>query len=314
MLNKMKRFQFAERNLLLILIGLMVVLSLSSNRFLSYNNIMNLLRQTSIIGVMAIGMTFVIISAGIDLSVGSVLAFSSIMLAKALKAGIPIPLAILIALMAGTVLGVMMGALIHKGKVPAFIATMGGMTIIRGAVMLISGARKVSGLPKEFTHFAVMKIAGVPGMVVVWILIIIIGAVIAKHTVFGRNVYAIGSNEEAARLSGIKIGKNMYGIYAFGAFTSAVAGILMTARLGNGVPTSGTGYELDVIAAVVVGGASLNGALGSIFGTVLGTIIIATIRNGGNLMGINPFILDILVGALIISAVLIDQLGKKQAK
>ncbi len=312
MLKKLKESQFPERNLIIILALLIIILSIASNRFLSYNNIMNLLRQTSIIGVIAIGMTFVIISAGIDLSVGSVLAFSSILLAMMMKAGLPIPLSILLALLAGTSLGILMGILIHNGSVPAFIATLGGMTMVRGAVMLISGARKISGLPREFTHFAVEKFLGIPGMVWVWFLIIIVGLVVARYTVFGRNVYAIGSNEEAARLSGIRIGKNMYGIYAFCAFTSSVAGILMTARLGNGVPTSGTGYELDVIAAVVVGGASLSGAVGSILGTVLGTIIIATIRNGGNLLGINPFILDILVGGLIVFAVLFDQMSKKK--
>lgn len=314
MWNKVKESQFAERNLLIILVVLIIVLSICSDRFLSYSNVMNLLRQTSIIGIMAVGMTFVIISAGIDLSVGSVLAFSSIIVSMMMKSGLPIPPAIVLALLGGTVVGMLMGVIIHNGRVPAFIATLGGMTIIRGAVMLISGARKISGLPREFTHFAVVKILGIPGMVVVWILTIIVGLIIAKYTVFGRNVYAIGSNEEAARLSGIKIGRNMYGIYAFCAFTAAVAGILMTARLGNGVPTSGTGYELDVVAAVVVGGASLAGAVGSIFGTVLGTVIIAAIRNGGNLLGINPFILDILVGALIVFAVLFDQLNKRKAK
>ncbi|MBI9105466.1 MAG: ABC transporter permease [Spirochaetales bacterium] len=314
MLKKLKGSQFPERNLVIILVLLIAVLSIASHRFLSYNNIMNLLRQTSIIGVMAIGMTFVILSGGIDLSVGSVLAFSSVLSAMMMKAGLPIPLAIALALLAGTVLGVLMGILIHKGSVPAFIATLGGMTMVRGAVMLISGARKISGLPSEFKHFAVAKFLGIPGMVWIWALIVIVGFIIAKYTVFGRNVYAIGSNEEAARLSGIKIGKNIYGIYAFGAFTSAVAGILMTARLGNGVPTSGTGYELDVIAAVVVGGASMSGAVGTILGTVLGTVIIAAIRNGGNLLGINPFILDITVGGLIVFAVLFDQLNKKKSR
>lgn len=314
MLKKLKHSQFPERNLLTILVLLIFILSIASDRFLSYNNIMNLLRQTSIIGVIAVGMTFVIISAGIDLSVGSVLAFASVICAILMNAGISIPLSIIVALIAGTSLGVLMGILIHNGSVPAFIATLGGMTIVRGAVMLISGARKISGLPTDFKHFAVAKFLGIPGMVWVWFLVIIIGFIIAKYTIFGRNVYAIGSNEEAARLSGIHIGKNIYGIYAFCAFTSSIAGILMTTRLGSGVPTSGTGYELDVIAAVVVGGASLSGAVGSILGTALGTIIIATIRNGGNLLGINPFILDILVGALIVFAVLFDQLNKKKFK
>lgn len=314
MLKQRKIFHFAERNLLLILIALIVVLSISTNRFLSYSNVMNLLRQTSIIGVMAIGMTFVIISSGIDLSVGSMLAFSSILASMMMRANFPIPIAILLAVLASSVVGAGIGVIIHNGRVPAFIATMGAMTIVRGAVMLISKANKITGVPREFTRFSVATFLGLPGMVIVWFIMIFIGLFIAKYTIFGRNIYAIGSNEEAARLSGVKINITIYGVYAFCAFASAIAGILMTARLGNGVPTAGTGYELDVVAAVVVGGASLTGAVGSIWGTVLGTIIIATIRNGGNLLGINPFILDILVGFLIVFAVLFDQFNKERSR
>jgi len=284
------------------------------DKFLSFNNITNLLRQTAIIGVMAVGMTFVIISGGIDLSVGSVLAFSSIMASQLMVAGFPVIIAIILAVLAGSMIGALMGLLIHKGKVPAFIATLGGMTIVRGSVMLMCGAKKVTGLPDAIGDFAVDKYFGIPAMAYVWVGVVIVGWFVSKYTVFGRNTYAIGSNEESARLSGIKIGSNICGIYAFCGFTSSVAGILMTARLGNGVPTAGSGYELDTIAAVVVGGASLSGAIGSILGTVLGTIIIAMIRNGGTLIGINPFILDILVGVLIVSAVLIDQLRKNKSK
>ncbi len=179
--------------------------------------------------------------------------------------------------------------------------------------MLMSGAQKINGLPPAIGDFAVQRYLGIPAMAYVWFITILIGWFVSRYTVFGRNIYAIGSNTEAARLSGIKIGLNLCGIYAFGAFMSSIAGILMTARLGNGVPTAGQGYELDAIAAVVVGGGSLFGAIGSIPGTVLGTIIIASIRNGGTLLGINPFILDILVGSLIVVAVLIDQLRKNKA-
>ncbi len=313
--NIFKRFnQVAESNLIIILVVLVLTMFLLESKFLSLNNITNLLRQTAIIGVMAVGMTFVIISGGIDLSVGSVLAFASILASQLMVAGFPVIVAIILAIIAGSVVGALMGLLIHKGKVPAFIATLGGMTIVRGAVMLMCGAKKVTGLPDAIGDFAVNKYLGIPAMAYVWIAVVIIGWFVSKYTVFGRNTYAIGSNEESARLSGIKIGKNICGIYAFCGFTSSVAGILMTARLGNGVPTAGTGYELDTIAAVVVGGASLSGAVGSILGTVLGTIIIAMIRNGGTLLGINPFILDILVGVLIVAAVLIDQLRKNKSK
>lgn len=310
-----KKFsRVAESNLIVIMGVLVLALFFLDNKFLSFINVTNLLRQTAIIGVLAIGMTFVIISGGIDLSVGSVLAFSSILASQLMVAGFPIWLAIVIALLAGSLIGAVMGFIIHNGKVPAFIATLGGMTIIRGLVMLMCGAQKVTGLPEAIGDFAVQKYLGIPAMAYVWFITIIIGWFLSRYTVFGRNTYAIGSNIEAARLSGIKININIYGIYAFCALMSSVAGILMTARLGNGVPTAGNGYELDAIAAVVVGGASLYGAVGSILGTVLGTIIIAMIRNGGTLLGINPFILDILVGSLIVVAVLIDQLRKNRTK
>jgi ribose transport system permease protein len=169
----------------------------------------------------------------------------------------------------------------------------------------------IGGLPKAFTNFAQKDFLRIPSLFIVWLIIILLATFIMKKTHFGRNVYAIGSNEEAARLSGINIRKNMYSIYAICAFMSAVAGILMTSRLGNGIPTGGMGYELDAIAAAVIGGASLSGAEGTIFGTVLGAIIMATLRNGGNLLGINSFILEIAIGALIVIAVLIDKKKKK---
>jgi ribose transport system permease protein len=304
----------SEINLIVILIILVVGLWLSNPKFLSVVNITNLLRQTAIIGVLAIGMTFVILAGGIDLSVGSVLAFSSVIASKLMVAGLPIWLSILIALLSGSLIGAIMGSLIHYGKVPAFIATLGGMTIVRALVMLVTNASKVLGLPDAIGDFAIDRYFEIPAMVYVWFLTIAIGFIISRYTRFGRNMYAIGSNDEAARLSGIKIGISVIGIYAFSALMSSVAGILMTARLGSGVPTAGQGYELDAIAAVVVGGASLTGAVGSILGTVLGTVIIATIKNGGTLLGINFFILDILIGSLIVVAVLIDQLRKNKTK
>jgi len=304
----------SEINLIIILIVLILALWIANPKFLSVVNVTNLLRQTAIIGVLAIGMTFVILSGGIDLSVGSVLALSSVVSSKLMVSGVPIWLSIAIALLSGSLIGAIMGLLIHYGKVPAFIATLGGMTIVRALVMLVTRAEKVLGLPDAIGNFAIQRYLEIPAMVYIWFMTIIIGLIISRYTTFGRNMYAIGSNEEAARLSGIKIGTSISGIYAFSGLMSSVAGILMTARLGSGVPTAGQGYELDAIAAAVVGGASLTGAVGSIFGTVLGTVIIATIKNGGTLLGINFFILDILIGSLIVIAVLIDQLRKNKTK
>ena len=185
------------------------------------------------------------------------------------------------------------------------------MTAVRGLVRLSTNARMVSGLPKSFTGFAQATYFGIPGLTVVWLVIIVITALMLKFTRFGRNVYAIGSNLEAARLSGINIRLTTYGVYTYGALLSAIAGVMMTARLGNGVPNGGMGYETDAIASAVIGGASLAGAEGTIIGTVLGSVIMQTLRNGGNLLGTNPFIMEIVIGLLIIGAVMLDRRRRK---
>ncbi|BES64261.1 ribose ABC transporter permease [Gottschalkiaceae bacterium SANA] len=315
-LDKINAFRkrYSESTLGAILIVFIIIMSFASDRFLTLGNISNLLRSTSIVGVAAVGMTFVIISAGIDLSVGSVLGLSGIIAALLMTSGVPIILSVIGAMICGTVVGVIQGWVIHKGSVPPFIATLAGMMIIRGGVMLITGANMVSGLPKSFRSFATAEFLGLPAVFFIWVVVLGLGAFIAKYTKFGRNIYAIGSNEEAARLSGINIKKNIVAVYGFCAFTASIAGVLFLVRLGNGIPSAGQGYEMDAVAAAVVGGASLMGAEGSILGTFLGAIIIAMIRNGGNLLGINPFILNIIVGSLIVIAVLLDQQGKKQGK
>ena len=303
---------FAEGTLILILVAFFVILSLTSPSFLTLNNLSNLVRQVSIIGVVAIGMTLVIISAGIDLSVGSMVGFANILVAVLMTHGVAIIPSILISLAAGAVLGALNGVLIHDGRVPPFIATLGMMTAVRGLLMLISEARMIAGLPKPFLNFAQIDILWVPSLFFVWLVVILISVVMTTLMRFGRNVFALGSNPEAARLSGISIRGTVYGVYAFSALASSVAGILYTSRLANGIPTAGEGYELDAIAAAVVGGASLMGGEGTILGTVLGALIIATLRNGGDLLGINPFILQIAIGVLIVVAVLIDQLNKRE--
>mgnify|MGYP000035350048 CR=1 FL=1 len=308
------RKRYSESTLMAILVAFIIIMSFASDRFLTLTNIANLLRSTSIVGVAAVGMTFVIITAGIDLSVGSILGLSGVVAALFMTSGVPIFVSVLGAILCGTVVGVIQGWVIHKGNVPPFIATLAGMMIIRGGVMLITGANMVSGLPKSFRSFATAEILGLPAVFFIWVAVLVLGAFIAKYTKFGRNIYAIGSNQEAARLSGINIQKNIVAVYGFCAFTASIAGILFLIRLGNGLPSAGTGYEMDAVAAAVVGGASLAGAEGSILGTFLGAIIIAMIRNGGNLLGINPFILNIIVGSLIVIAVLLDQKSKKQGK
>jgi ribose transport system permease protein len=314
LINKIKEGRLAEGNLILILIAGIIILAIFSPKFLTTNNIRNLVRQTSIIGVVAIGMTFVIISGGIDLSVGSILGVASIVSSMLMAGGMNIGLALIITLVVSTILGVINGIVVFDGKVPPFIATLGMMTAARGIVMLVSDARMIAGLPKIFTNFAQITIIGLPSLFFVWLIVIIVAYIITTQTVIGRNLFAFGSNPEAARLSGINIRLLTYFIYGVSGFTCAIAGILMTSRLSNGIPTAGSGYELDAIAAAVVGGASLSGGAGTIIGTVLGALLIAIIRNGGNLLGINPFILQISVGVLIVASVMIDQRRKASTK
>lgn len=314
LLAKRRRFKMpTEGTLLIVFVALFLILTFTTEVFFTTKNIMNLLRQTSINGVVAIGITFVIISGGIDLSVGSVVGFSGMICAILMseKYYMMNPfLAILIALLASTILGSINGVAIHFGKVPPFIATLGMMTIARGGIMLVSGAAMVAGLPRTFTDFSQAEFLYVPAMVWVWIGVIIIAAFIAKFTRFGRNVYSIGSNVESSWLSGINVGRVTVATYAVCGLFSGIAGIIFTTRIGNGVPTAGQGYELDAIAAAVIGGASLSGAEGTILGTVIGAIIMQMLRNGGNLLGVNPFILEIIIGALIVLTVLFDQMSK----
>lgn len=302
-----------EIYLIALLAILFIFFSLTSDVFLTVDNLKTLARQASIYGIIAIGMLVVIISAGIDLSVGSVTGFSGIAAALCMARGMSISTSLAIALVCGLIVGLVNGVLIHDGKVPPFIATMGTMTVVRALIMLLTKARMISGLPESYKMIAQFEVVNIPFLFMVWVAVMIVAWFMTTKTVFGRNVYAVGSNKEAARLSGINIRKTIYGVYIFSAFVCSIAGILLTARLGNGVPTAGTGYELDAIASAVVGGASLDGGTGSVVGAVLGSMIMATLRQGGVLLGVNSFVLEIIIGSLIVIAVLVDKLRNQSA-
>ncbi len=301
----------AELTILLIFMLIFLCSTLFIDGFMTYDNITNLLRSTAVNGIIAMGMTFVIIAAGIDLSVGAVAGLAGIVTAMMMSGTENIVLPILGGILAGAAVGALNAVFIFEGKVPPFIATLGTQTAVRGFIMLITGARLITKLPKAFTGFAQVRILGIPAMVLVWIGVVIIGAFIVKFTLVGRNIYAIGSNTEAARLSGINIRKNTYFVYIFAAVVSAVAGIVLTTRLSNGIPTAGQGFEQDAIAAVIIGGASFNGGEGTVLGTVIGALIMQTLKNAGNLLGINSFLLEIMTGLLLVGAVMIDQLKKR---
>lgn len=251
----LSRFQ-TELLLVGILVALFLFFGMKSPVFLKVDTLMKLLKQASIYGIIAIGMTFVITSSGIDLSVGSVVGLSGIIVSMCMVNGVPVLVSILIAIGASVLVGLFNGVLVHNAKVPPFIATMASMTVVRNVILLMTGAKTISNLPQGFTAFASGSVLGIPNMFLTWLAIITLGIFITGRTVFGRNIYAYGSNKESARLSGINISSTVYGVYIFSAIVCGIAGILMAARLGNGVPTSGVGYELDAIAASVVGGAS----------------------------------------------------------
>lgn len=302
----------SKATLFIVLFVMWGVLSFLSPYFFTYNNIFNLVRQTSVIAVVATGMTFVIISGGIDLSVGSIVGASGIILSIMLVNGVPVFLAVLFTLLVAVILGAITGMFIYEGNVPPFIASLGMMSIARGLALLLSGGQIITGLPVSFVSFAQMEVLGLPMLSVVLIIVVLIAYLVLSKTRFGRNVYTIGSSDEVARLSGINMRLNYYSIYMLNAFLAALAGIMLTSRLSSGIPTSGNMYELDAIASVVIGGASLSGAEGSVFGTVIGALIMSTLRNGGNLLGIDPFWLRMATGLLIVLAVLFDQVRKKQ--
>jgi len=302
-----------ELILLIVLAILFAFFAFFSPVFFQFSNIMNLLRQTAIVGIIALGMVFVIISSGIDLSVGSVLGFSGTAVALMMTShDVPVPMAILLAILASAIIGLMNGVLIYDGKVPPFIATMGMMSLVRAVLMLMTNAAMISGFPDSFLAIARANPLGVPLLAIVWILLTVLAVFIARKTVFGRNVYAYGSNKESARLSGINNRLTIYGTYIFSAVMCAIAGILLASRLSNAAPTAGTGIELDAIAAAVVGGASLSGGKGSVIGAFLGAIIMSTLRQGGVLLAVNPFIMEIIIACLIVLAVLIDQIQRKR--
>jgi ribose/xylose/arabinose/galactoside ABC-type transport system permease subunit len=293
---------------------LIILLWILTPHFLTVSNLLNVAQQTSINAIIAVGMTFVIIAAGIDLSVGSIMAFSGVVLASALEAGLPLPVALLISLAIGMTCGLLNGLFITYGKLPPFIATLGMMSVARGAALLYTQGRPISGFGENFRSFATGEILGIPAPVIIMIFVYIIAHFILNRTKLGRYTYAIGGNEEAALLSGISVKFFKTMIYGLCGALSGLAAIILTARLNSAQPIAGIMYELDAIAATVIGGTSLMGGEGRIVGTLIGALIMGVLRNGLNLLGISSFVQQIVIGSVIIIAVLIDMALKKHRK
>jgi ribose transport system permease protein len=288
------------------LVALCLALWAATPHFLTVTNLLNVLEQTSINAIVAVGMTFVIISGGIDLSVGSVLALAGIALANAIEAAVPVPAAVLLALAAGTACGLANGVLITFGRLPPFIATLGMMSVARGAALMVAEGRPISGFSEGFRALATGHVLMVPAPVIITIVVYGVAHFVLGHTVFGRATYAIGGNEEAARLSGVPVRFHKTAVYGVAGLTSAAAAVILTARLNSAQPTAGTMYELDAIAATVIGGTSLLGGEGSVVGALIGALIMGVLRNGLNLLDVSSFFQQVVIGGVIIGAVLID--------
>jgi ribose/xylose/arabinose/galactoside ABC-type transport system permease subunit len=291
---------------------LCVVLSVMSPYFLTISNLLNITQQTSINAIIAAGMTFVIISAGIDLSVGSIVAFSGVVMASALQGGAPAVLAIPAGLGAGAACGVVNGVLISRGNLPPFIATLGMMSVARGAALVYTGGRPVSGFSESFRAIATGELFFLPVPVVIMLAVYLVAHFVLTRTKFGRYVYAMGGNEEATTLSGVNVRFHRTMVYAFCGLMSGVAAVLLTARLNSAQPIAGIMYELDAIAAAVIGGTSLMGGEGHLGGTLVGALIMGVLRNGLNLLGVSSFVQQIVIGSVIIIAVLVDATLKKR--
>ncbi|GAC1363720.1 MAG: ABC transporter permease [Ktedonobacteraceae bacterium] len=293
---------------ILVLLIFVAALILATNDFLTVTNLDNLIRQVAVFAILSVGQLFVILTGGIDLSVGSVLGLSGGVTAILLAAGTPIPIAILAGLLIGLLIGLINGLLVSRMHLPPFIATLGMLGIARGIVLLLTGARTIAPLPADFTAIANGFLLGLPSLFWILIIVAVIAAFVLGRTIFGRYVYAVGSNAESARLSGVPVNYVLLAVYSISGLLAGFAGVLATSRLGAGIPTGGTGYELQAIAGAVIGGASLSGAKGRIIGAVLGALIMAILANGGNLLGVDPFYLQIAIGLLIILAVYFDHL------
>ncbi|MDQ0252830.1 ribose transport system permease protein [Evansella vedderi] len=298
-------FENQEVLILVAFLLLCVIMTIINDQFFTASNLTNVARQISINAILAVGMTFVILTGGIDLSVGSVMAFTgTIMAGMMLLVGIPPVYAVLIGIALGTVIGYINGMLVAYAKIPAIIVTLAMMEASRGLALLYTGGYPLSGLPQSFTFIGRGYAFGIiPMPVLIMIIVYILAYIILNHLPIGRYIYAIGGNEEAARLSGVKVKRYKILAYLISGVTAAIAGMILTSRLASGQPMAGVGFELDAIAAVVLGGTAIAGGRGHIFGTLLGAMLIGVLSNGLNLMGVSPYVQLVLKGVIIIGAI-----------
>jgi len=308
---------------LLALLLMVLAFSIFADGFLSVDNFWTVMRQISVNTCLSVGMTLVILTGGIDLSVGSILALSGAVMAGLLKFGTELetfglyvgyqaPAAITIGILVGAALGLFNGAMITRFKVPPFVATLAMLTIARGLTKLYTGGEAITGLGDAFVAVGSERLLGIPNQVWIAAGIVLAASILLKKTRFGRHIYAVGGNEEAAQLSGLNVKRIKVMVYTAAGALSAVGGLIVTSRLNSATPIAGEGFELDSIAAVVIGGTSLSGGKGSVLGTVLGALIIGVLNSGLVIMGVDPFWQTVIKGFVILLAVVIDRLNARE--
>lgn len=294
-------------------IAVFIIMISVSDNFLTESNLTNIARQVSVNAIIAVGMTCAILTGGIDLSVGSVMALTGTIMAGLMTVwGLPPSLAIICGLALGAAFGAFNGFLVAYARMPSFIVTLAMLGIARGLALIYTGGYPIAGVPNEFAAYGRGSLLGIQTPILVMIGVYIVAYILLNHTPFGRHVYAIGGNREAARLSGIKVSRITVVIYTISGFTAAIAGLILTSRLMSGQPNAGEGFELDAIAAVVLGGAAMNGGKGAIIGTLIGAMLLGVLNNGLNLMGVSPYIQNVIKGLIILIAIYIGTEKRKK--
>lgn len=312
--NSIIRFAKGNMSMLIALFGIIIFFSIISPNFMTRNNSFNVLRQISSNAIVAIGMTFVLLIGGIDLSVGSIIAATNCMSISLLVAGVPLPIAVVIGILLGSLIGLVNGVIIAKLKIPSFIMTLAMMQIARGAAYISTGGKPVRFDDDGLSLIGNGYIGMVPVPVIIMAICMVIFAFVLHKTKYGVRVYAVGGNREAAKFSGINIDLIEICVYTICGTMAGISGIILSSRMLSAQPTSGAGAEMDAIAAVVLGGTSLSGGVGTIAGTIIGALFIGVLNNGLNIMGVSSYWQEIIKGVVIVIAVLVDVIKNKKLK
>lgn len=294
--------------MLIVLLLMCIVLSIISPDFLQVNNLLNVLKQISVIAILSAGMTFVILTGGIDLSVGSIVALSGVTSVMLSSSGMNPVMAMTLGVLSGLAVGLINGAFVAYGKLPSFIVTLGAFTWARGLAYVISGGYPTSLESETFRFVGAGNILGIPTPIYIMALVYIVAFITLKYTTFGRNVYAIGGNQEASILTGLNVKKNLMAVFGIAGLLAGLGGVVFAGRLYSGQPTAGEGFELDAIAAVILGGTKLTGGVGRVQGTLIGALIMGVLTNGLTLMNVDYYWQLVVKGAVIVLAVLLDRI------